>query len=410
MKSISLKRMIPGLVTGAGTWLGPYIVAVSIFLPLKIQALDAPHKVALVAVFSSIAMVIATIANLFAGALSDKTKSRFGKRTPWFVIGGLASMLLLMGAAWAPSIAILLVFWSLYQVTLNMSVASVGVLMEYTDKEQRGSASSAYGIGMSIGNYAFPILGAMFMKNITLGFIVFGLIAGVGGILTALIIKEPSNKNVVDSPVEKKEKKSFKELLKLMPGVKEGRDFYLALGGKLLFGIGQFLVVSYQMFILTDYMKLSEKTTQDTIQLISAVMMVAAIVVGGLVGPLADKIKSIKLPTSVAAILLGIGAIFPFFAAKPWTMIVFAIIGGIGIGSWNGIDQSLNVTVGEALDKERLGFFMGVYNLGNTLCQAAAPIIAAALISTLGFQMIFPFATIFAIAGGVLILMIKSVK
>ena len=78
IKEIPLRRLVPGLIIGPATWLGPYIVASSLFLPAMLQQLDSAHKVQLVAMFSTLAMIVAAISNMVAGALSDKTKSRFG--------------------------------------------------------------------------------------------------------------------------------------------------------------------------------------------------------------------------------------------------------------------------------------------------------------------------------------------
>ncbi|MGM0240265.1 hypothetical protein ID741_002885 [Enterococcus sp. AZ103] len=72
------------------------------------------------------------------------------------------------------------------------------------------------------------------------------------------------------------------------------------------------------------------------------------------------------------------------------------------------MDNLLNLEV--IPDKERVAFFLGVYNLGNTITQALAPVIAAAVISIAGFSAIFLVSFAFAMIGGLCILNIKSVK
>ena len=69
--TIPLLRLIPALIIGPGSWLGPYIVMNSLFLPSIIQELDEANKVATVALFSTCGMVVAASANMVAGALSD---------------------------------------------------------------------------------------------------------------------------------------------------------------------------------------------------------------------------------------------------------------------------------------------------------------------------------------------------
>ena len=52
---ISIKRLVPGLIIGPASWLGPYIVMASLFLPAMLQELDAENKIALLALFSTMA-------------------------------------------------------------------------------------------------------------------------------------------------------------------------------------------------------------------------------------------------------------------------------------------------------------------------------------------------------------------
>ena len=97
--TISLKRLLPALVIGPASWLGPYVVMNSLFLPALIQKIDAADKVKLVSLFATVGMICAAIANMVAGALSDKTKSRFGKSAPWIVGGAVCFMFSMIGAS-----------------------------------------------------------------------------------------------------------------------------------------------------------------------------------------------------------------------------------------------------------------------------------------------------------------------
>ena len=139
IKEIPLRRLVPGLIIGPATWLGPYIVASSLFLPAMLQQLDSAHKVQLVA------MIVAAISNMVAGALSDKTKSRFGRRTPWLVGGAFAFMLAMIGSALAPNVWLLLAAWMFGQVALNFIVAPMVAWLDMAPESGRATTSSAYG-------------------------------------------------------------------------------------------------------------------------------------------------------------------------------------------------------------------------------------------------------------------------
>lgn len=120
---ISIKRLVPALIIGPASWLGPYIVMLGLFLPALLQELDAEHKVAMLALFAATGSIISAISNMVAGALSDNTHSRFGKRAPWIVGGAFFFMLSMIGAAFSEGVTMLLICWSIGQVALNFIVA-----------------------------------------------------------------------------------------------------------------------------------------------------------------------------------------------------------------------------------------------------------------------------------------------
>src|SRR5437870_13622408 len=59
----------------------------ALLLPFQIGLLAPGSKVAILSFFTSITVLIALFANPLAGALSDRTTSRFGRRRPWIIVG-----------------------------------------------------------------------------------------------------------------------------------------------------------------------------------------------------------------------------------------------------------------------------------------------------------------------------------
>ena len=125
-------------------------------------------------------------------------------------------------------------------------------------------------------------------------------------------------------------------------------------------------------------------------------------------GPVSDKLKVLKLPVGFSTIFLALGAAFLYFMHSTVGIAIYALCAGIGMGLWNALDNLLNLEV--IPDPDRVAFFLGVYNLGNTLTQAIAPVIAAAAISVFGFSSIFLISFVFSIIGGLCVLSIKTVK
>ncbi|MGM0214500.1 MFS transporter [Enterococcus sp. AZ109] len=406
--TVSLKRLVPGLIIGPASWLGPYIAASSLFLPAMIQQIDAANKIQLVALFSTCGMVVAAVSNMVAGYLSDRTRSRFGKRTPWLVGGAAVFMLAMILASLANGIPFLLASWMLGQVALNFIVAPMVAWLDLAPENGRGTASGAYGgLGMALGNNGFTIFAAMFLGQFRLGFVIFGTLTFIGTMIAALIVREPSNLDEEISIPKKKEKTSFKEALTIFPSWSVGRDYYLALIGKLFQGVGNFTVTGYLLFIMTDFLGKGTTDTQQSIQLINTIMLLFGIAMGFIAGPFSDKYKLLKLPVGLSTISLGIGALSMFFLQSDVGILIYGFAAGLGMGIWNSLDNLLNLEV--IPDKKRVAFFLGVYNLGNTITQAIAPVLAAFVISQFSFSAIFIVSFICSMVGGLSILSIKSV-
>lgn len=168
------------------------------------------------------------------------------------------------------------------------------------------------------------------------------------------------------------------------------------------------MIIGYQLYILTDYMNLSSSPTTKYISLISAIMLVLGIVCGVTAGPIADKVGNYKIPVALCMAIMGVGAFVPFIAAQPWTMLVFAVLSGIGNGAFNAVDQALIISV--LPDDKTAAKDMGILNLSNTLGQIVGPIMAGAIISASGYHFLFPVVTVICMFGGVLIMMIHRSK
>lgn len=408
--SIPLRRLVPALIIGPGSWLGPYIVMNSLFLPSLIQELDPVNKVNTVALFATAGMIVAAISNMIAGALSDRTRSRFGKRTPW-IIGGAAAFTAAMAcASFAPNVPVLLAAWMAGQAALNFIVAPMVAWIDMAPEGSQGTASSAYGgLGMALGNNGFNVVGALFLSQYRMGFLVFGVISLVGSLIACALVREPSNLDeaVPQKDPAKKEHFSLATVKSVFPAWSQGRDYYLALIGKMFQGIGNFAIAGYILYILTDFLGLGANA-EGSVQLINTIMFVLGIAMGFLAGPASDKFNVLKFPVAFSTISLAVAAACMLLFRNTLGLTLYAFFAGVGMGLWNSLDNLLNLRV--IPDQQRVAFFLGVYNLGNTLTQAIAPVIAAAVIGAVGYVGVFYVSIAFSLVGGLCMLCIKSVK
>jgi len=314
----------------------------------------------------------------------------------------------MIAASFSPNIPVLLTTWMVGQAALNFIVAPMVAWIDFAPKEGRGTASSAYGgLGMALGNNGFNVIGALFLSQYRLGFIIFGIITFIGVSIAAFIVHEPSNLDEEVTEKATKPKLTLKDAASIFPSWSVGRDYYMALIAKLFQGVGNFAITGYILYIMTDFLHRGSQT-QSSIQLINLIMLIFGVLMGFVAGPISDKFKILKLPVGFSTLFLALAALLLFFFRDTFGIITYAFAAGIGMGMWNSLDNLLNLEV--IPDPDRVAFFLGVYNLGNTVTQAIAPVVAAAVIAIFGYSGIFIVSFIFSLIGGVLILRIKSVK
>src|SRR6516164_5635967 len=130
-----------------GLYLG-YIGPISVLLPNQIQAIAGlAHKVAVLGWVTGIGAAVAMVANPVAGALSDRTASRFGRRRSWIVCGALAGAAALVLLAGQHALAGVLIGWCLAQARLNAMQASLTASVpDQVPVPQRGAVSGWIGL------------------------------------------------------------------------------------------------------------------------------------------------------------------------------------------------------------------------------------------------------------------------
>jgi MFS family permease len=69
----------------------PWVALSSLVLPATLNNIDPSSKEAILGMINAIGSIVALLANFIFGALSDNTRSRFGRRTPWIIAGGLVA-------------------------------------------------------------------------------------------------------------------------------------------------------------------------------------------------------------------------------------------------------------------------------------------------------------------------------
>ena len=135
-----------------GLYLG-YFGPLEVLLPDQVQAIAGPAgKIAALGWVTGVGAAAALIANPLAGALSDRTSGRLGRRHPWTVGGALAGALALVLLAGQHTIAGVIIAWGLAQVGLNAMQASIAAgVPDHVPVRQRATVSGWVGMPIALG-------------------------------------------------------------------------------------------------------------------------------------------------------------------------------------------------------------------------------------------------------------------
>src|ERR1700685_886392 len=126
-----------------GFWMA-WLVPVQLVLPNQFAALDAAHKVRDCGIPNGAAGVVALIALPVAGALCDRTRSRWGRRRVWMAAGVVVLALSLVALGPQRSWPGVMICWMF--ASLGFSIASAGLFAAVADQvpmTQRGIISGA---------------------------------------------------------------------------------------------------------------------------------------------------------------------------------------------------------------------------------------------------------------------------
>ncbi|MCU1422021.1 MAG: Na+/melibiose symporter [Microbacteriaceae bacterium] len=401
------------------TGLGPFIlgfVGIQLFtnianggiggllIPNRIAVLDPQNKVALLGLGAALVAVVALIAVPLVGMLSDRTRGRFGRRMPWVLAGvlglGASAIALAFTADYVSTVAVFAVFTLFYSAVLGPISATVP---DRTPISKRGLFSALAGIGVFVGGIIGNIIASGFTRNLSAGFIAFGIIALVGSLPLILTLREDTSAHPV-AP-----RTGFVQTLRtFIVNPRKHPDFFWAFLARLVIVMGFQSVLSFQLYILSDYVGigLAKANALYPIAVVVATgLLILALIPAGLIS---DRIGRRKPLVIVAAVIVAASTIPPLIAPNVTTAIVSLGIAGFGIGAYLAVDQALMTQVLPSnLDA---GKDLGILNIAQSGGQVLAPVAASIVITIAGYPGLYVFAGMLAVLSAVAVLPIKSVR
>jgi Na+/melibiose symporter-like transporter len=350
----------------------------SIILPLRIaDFVPVGRQATYLGLLTVTGLILAIATQPIAGAMSDRSGSRWGRRRPFILIGAIATLSFLPGISLAGSLAALFAIYYLLQVSANTALGPyLAFFPDLVPEDSRGLASGVKGlleiagagvaiwlIGQLMGNY-FPGEGSRWLW-LSLG--ILGAVFLGTMLATVFLVKETPGSGGPKTSLKSILRKTFRIDTQANP------DFIRFVLCRLFFVIPLTAFQAFGLYFFRDYLGMANPSAvMGNFTLVSSLCMLGMVFPAG---RLSDRFgrRSIGLVSGLIG-ALGIGLLF-FFRSYDF-ILTSAILMGIGFGGLMSTNWALAVDV---VPNDEAGRYIGLTNLasagGSALARLKGPMI-----------------------------------
>jgi Na+/melibiose symporter-like transporter len=383
-----------------------------IVLPLRLlDFISESQKNTYLGFLAFTGLILAIVVQPIAGALSDRSRSKWGRRRPFIGLGITLVILFLPGIRLAPSFAFLFATYCLLQISSNTAEGPFHALIpDLVPERSRGEASGVKSILEVLGGLAVVRLIAYLMERYVAGeggarlWLVLGALAAVLlGVMTftVLTVKEQPGTGAVRAPVLSTLYKSFNI------NVKANRDFVLFLVARGLMGMPGAMLSIFALYYLMDVVGLANPVAAAAnLLVIIGICLLAVVYPAGRLSDIVGR-KSIVVSSG----LLGTLGILSLFFSKSYTHILLsAALLGIAYGGFMSSSWALATDLVAKGEEAR---YLGLANIASAGGSALAYLVGPAIDffnsirPHLGYQVMLLVCFVCFIAGSLLLLKIK---
>lgn len=375
-------------------------------IAVRIAQLAPEHRDGSLSLVLGTGGVVALVANPLLGALSDRTRTRFGRRRPWLAGGICGGLLGLVVMASATSVPLLLVGWCLCQFAFNGTVAALfAVLADQVPVDRRGQVSAVLGVAQYGAFLVASLLVGWLAGSPALMFLVPGLVGVIGvGILLAVLAERSDLPSAEPFALG-----SFLRAFWVSP--RRHPDFAWAWVSRFFKATAMFTLTSYQTYFFLDRYGLTPENAAKYVFVSTLTSTIATIVGNAACGRLSDRLGRRKPFVFGAAALLGLGLLLLLISAPFGVLLCFIALIGLGQGVYGSVDLAL---VADVLPrKDDAARDLGLMNCAGTLPQSLLPTVAPLLLAIGGggnYTALFVTGALAAGIGAVSIMFVRGVR
>ncbi len=352
------------------------------------------------------------------GALSDRTNTRIGKRTPYILFGTLAAVVLLVILAFFEKATH---FWgfmiTLFALLVTMAVyrtPAVAYMPDVTEKPLRSKANAIINLVGYIGGIFATVVMMFMLKSDkssdgstvysdSQSFLPVFLVIAAFMLVSVLIMVFTVNENKV---LEETNINDDEQAQDTDGNQRLSKPVYKSL---VLILVSVFLWFMAYNSVTTAFSRYcvnvwgTDLGTSSSYLLVATVAAIIAFVPLGFLSGAVGRKMTVLLGITLMT-LCYIIAIF----IKHQTPVMYAIFGFVGVG-WAAINVNSYPMVVEMCKGSQVGKYTGLYYTFSMAAQITAPLLSGLFIDNLkiGYSVLFPFAVCFSVLSFITMSLVK---
>lgn len=377
-----------------------FVPLIWLFLPQRMAQLAPDDSVRMLSWALLLGAIAASLANILAGAISDRMIARRGSRMPLIAAGLAATMLSFVALAFAASAEHLIAAFLAFQLAFNVLFAPMAALItDHVADRHKGRVFGLLGLALPLSQAALFLIVQAGIDALPLR---LGLVAIVALACFAPLVwlaPFPAVGDPESSPVS-------------VPGTGViGRDFALAWFARLFVqcgsvAVGSYLFVHLVRRVAADPTLLSADAWTSRLALLSAVIGLGT---GMVLGAASDRTGRRRPFLSLTALCSSAGCAALAFGQDPALITGGAALFALGLAGFLTVDGAMVAQlVGTTANR---GAALGIMNLTNTVSGILVPGASLALDSSVPVHtnLLFGMMAAAALAAAGLVLRIRSV-
>lgn len=357
---------------------------------------------------TSAGVVLTMILQPIIGTISDRTRSRWGRRAPYVAAGAVAGAAFIVLMPAVPSIAILVVVWSLIQASTTLIGGPLSATVaDRVPEERRGTVSAvtalaAYGSAIIGAAAAGALFGAIGLGS----YYPFAIALALLTIPFVLLACDKSSRSMAAEHIR------IGTIFASFIVALRDRDFRSAWISKVLFWFGVGISSTYSIYMLQSYISpaLTAAEAAQIAPLMLVVGLPATLLSMAIAGRLSDRLGRRKPFVIAASLILAVSLLVPWVWPSLPAMFIQAVLGGVGLGAFFVVDQALFIDL--LPDQNSAARDLGMAAMAQSVGTALAPITAGVVVTLAGgsYGLVWPLGFVVVIGAALAVLPIKRVR